>query len=259
MRWQKGPPWLTGDNATSWEGSSPRRSPTVWKRRRLCSEVRASDSRSATDPPRVRKRIKILNGITALPFETQIEDSKKQKVNQVNAEISQAEALLRRMDLEARGLAPEDKTPLLAKLREYKVDLNSLKQKNRSNASSGGGDDLARAELGLGGDYTTSSQRERLLDSTASLERTGDRLKQSQQTLYETEELGTGILQDLHRQRETIVRSRNTLHTADDNISQSRRILGVMARRMVTNKMIMSGTILFLLATIFIIVYYRLK
>lgn len=201
----------------------------------------------------------VLNCNDLMRFDTSCEDPKKQKVNQVNVEISQAEALLRRMDLEARGLAQEDKTPLLAKLREYKVDLNSLKQKNRTNASSIGGDDLARAELGLGGDYSTSSQRERLLDSTASLERTGDRLKQSQQTLYQTEELGTGILQDLQRQRETIVRSRNTLHTADDNVSQSRRILGVMARRMVTNKMIMSGTILFLIATIFIIVYSRLK
>ena len=50
------------------------------------------------------------------------------------------------------------------------------------------------------------------------------------------------ILQDLHKQRETIAHTRDTLHGADENIGQSRRILTAMGRRAMQNK-IMLGVI----------------
>ena len=39
-------------------------------------------------------------------------DIKSQKVKEVQNDLAEAEALIRRMDLEARSLAPEKKTPL---------------------------------------------------------------------------------------------------------------------------------------------------
>lgn len=39
------------------------------------------------------------------------------------------------------------------------------------------------------------------------------------------------ILSDLQRQRETILHSRDTLHTVDTHISRSRQILQTMSRR----------------------------
>ena len=54
------------------------------------------------------------------------------------------------------------------------------------------------------------------------------------------------ILQDLHKQRETIVHTRDTLHGADENIGRSRRILTSMARRAMQNK-IMLGVVIVLL------------
>ncbi|GFQ03608.1 vesicle transport v-snare 13 [Phtheirospermum japonicum] len=54
-------------------------------------------------------------------------EQKKQKVFEINTGIDQAEALIRKMDLEARSLQPNIKAVLLAKLREYKSDLNNLK------------------------------------------------------------------------------------------------------------------------------------
>ena len=53
---------------------------------------------------------------------------------------------------------------------------------------------------------------------------------------------GTGILQDLHKQRETIGHARETLHGADDDIGRSRRILTSMARRAVQNKVMLVGS-----------------
>ncbi|KAG2404768.1 Vesicle transport v-SNARE 13 [Vigna angularis] len=51
---------------------------------------------------------------------------KKQKVSEIKTGIDEAEALIRKMDLEARSLQPNVKGVLLAKLREYKSDLNNL-------------------------------------------------------------------------------------------------------------------------------------
>jgi hypothetical protein len=57
-------------------------------------------------------------------------------------------------------------------------------------------------------------QREQLLSATERVRATGDRIKQGKQTLLETEELGVSILQDLHKQRETIMHAReNVRHT----------------------------------------------
>jgi vesicle transport through interaction with t-SNAREs protein 1 len=71
------------------------------------------------------------------------------------------------------------------------------------------------------------------------------------------QELGVSILQDLHRQRQTITHARDTLHVADDNISKARRVLANMSRIITTNKLIMVGIILLLLVSIFLVVYYK--
>lgn len=71
------------------------------------------------------------------------------------------------------------------------------------------------------------------------------------------QELGVSILQDLHRQRETIVHSRDVLHGADDNIARARRTLASMSRRIMTNKFITIGIILLLAAAIALVLYYK--
>ena len=96
----------------------------------------------------------------------------------------------------------------------------------------------ARAELlgraGLGDDLGTSAnQRERLLTANERLARTGDKIEEGKRMLLSTEDLGVSILKDLHKQRETIVNARETVHETDDFISKSRKVLGSMSRRLV--------------------------
>ncbi len=93
------------------------------------------------------------------------------------------------MDLEARSLPPEKKSSLLSKLREYKADLNKLKSDVKK-VSSSNPDMQNRAELGLVGDSWSASsaaQRERLLQTTDRINKSGDNIRQSKQTLLETE------------------------------------------------------------------------
>jgi len=188
-------------------------------------------------------------------------EERKQKLVEIETDMAEAEALQRRMDLEARSLPPAAKTPLLAKLRDYKSDLQRIKREVKASASSAANEAqrdalLSRAELGDSGP-TSSNQRERLLQTTDRARQTGDRIQQGKRTLLETEELGVNILQDLHKQRQQITNARDTLHGADDHISRSRHLLSVMSRRATMNKVILAGVVVMLLGAIITVIYFK--
>jgi vesicle transport through interaction with t-SNAREs protein 1 len=155
----------------------------------------------------------------------------------------------------------------LARVKEHRSGLAKVKSDVRSAAAGASSGDAARAELGLDGSgsagaggfaSSSATQRERLLNTTDRLNQTSDRIRQGRQTLLQTEELGSAILQDLHRQRQTITHSRDTLHTADDNIGRARKVLGSMSRRMTQNKILMAGVALILLICIIVILYCKI-
>ncbi|KAL6974257.1 hypothetical protein U1Q18_028438 [Sarracenia purpurea var. burkii] len=79
------------------------------------------------------------------PFLAASED-KKQKFSEIKAGLDDADVLIRKMDLEARSLQPSLKAVLLAKLREYKADLNKLKQDVKK-ISSANANQVSREEL----------------------------------------------------------------------------------------------------------------
>ncbi|XP_054802985.1 vesicle transport v-SNARE 13-like [Prosopis cineraria] len=189
-------------------------------------------------------------------------EQKKQTVSEIKAGIDEAEALIRKMDLEARSLQPNVKAVLLAKLREYKSDLNNLKNEVKKIVS-GNLNPSARDELlesGMTDALTASAdQRARLMMSTERLNKSSDRIKDSRRTMLETEELGVSILQDLHSQRQSLLHAHHTLHGVDDNIGKSKRILSNISRRMSRNKWIIGSIIVVLVIAIALILYFKLS
>ncbi|TYG44223.1 hypothetical protein E1A91_D11G080400v1 [Gossypium mustelinum] len=187
-------------------------------------------------------------------------EQKKQKVSDIRAGLENAEDLIRKMDLEARSLQPNVKTMLLAKLREYKSDLNNLKSEVKRIASGNINPD-ARDQLlesGMADALTASTnQRSRLVMTTERLNQSSDRIRDSRRTMLETEELGVSILQDLHSQRQALLHANNTLHGVDDNIGKSKRILTAMSRRMNRNKWIIGIIIAVLIITIAAVLYFK--
>lgn len=189
-------------------------------------------------------------------------EKKKQKLSELNGGLDEAESLIRKMDLEARSLQPSQKSALLAKLREYKSDLNSLKKDVKKAASSNdyfnSRDELL--ESGIANTETASTdQRQRLLKATERINQSGDRIKDSKRVMLETEEMGVSILQDLHQQRQTLLHTTDTLHGVDDNLGKSKKILKNMANRMGRNKFIMGGLIALLLIVIAVVLYFKLR
>ncbi|KEH33444.1 vesicle transport V-SNARE protein [Medicago truncatula] len=164
------------------------------------------------------------------------------------------------MDLEARSLQPSMKATLLAKLREYKTDLNNLKNEVKrvasANASITARDELL--ELGRIDSLAVSNdQKGRLLMTTERLNQSTDRLTNSRKTLLETEELGVSILQDLHQQRQSLLHAHKSLHGVDDNISKSKKILAAMSKRMSRNKWIVGSLMAALVLAIILILYFK--
>lgn len=188
-------------------------------------------------------------------------EQKKQKLSEVKTGLDEAESLIRKMDLEARSLQPSLKANLLAKLREYKSDLNNLKREVKKASSTDS--QTARDELLESGMSDTlmasADQRGRLLMSTERMDQSSGRIKESRRTLLETEELGVSILQDLHQQRQTLLRTHDTVHGVDDNIGKSRKLLTSMVRRMNRNKWIIGGLIGVLIVAIILIAYFKIS
>ncbi|KAK8936518.1 Vesicle transport v-SNARE 11 [Platanthera zijinensis] len=186
---------------------------------------------------------------------------KKQKVSEIKSGMEDAENLIRKMDLEARSLQPSVKAGLLAKLREYKSDLNNLKSEVKR-ITTPNPKNTSREELlesGLTDTLAVSAdQRERLFVSTERLNNSSERIKESRRTMLETEELGVSIMQDLHQQRQSLLHAHNTLHGVDDHIGKSKKVLTAMSRRMDKNKWIIGAIIITLVLAILLILYFKL-
>ena len=155
------------------------------------------------------------------------------------------------------------KTQCQARLRIYRGDMASFRERlATAKASSGGNDAANRNELfsgasgGAWGDQASAlDQRARLLRNTERMERSSEALASSERLSHETEALGHEILGQLGQQRETIMNTRSNLGHVNDNLSRSRRVVAAMQRRTVTNKVITAMIILGLVGVIVLIIY----
>ena len=74
-------------------------------------------------------------------------------------------------------------------------------------------------------------QRQQLLSGTDRLDRSSQRLRQSQALANETEAIGASTLADLHAQRETIQHTGSVLFESEGYVDRSVKTLRGMARR----------------------------
>ncbi|GMY25930.1 vesicle transport v-SNARE 12 [Fagus crenata] len=186
-------------------------------------------------------------------------EQKQHKVSEIKAALDDADVLIRKMDLEARSLQPSAKAMMLAKLREYKSDLNKLKREFKKVASPNANQASREELMESGMDLHTASadQRERMVMSVERLNQSSERIKESRRTILETEELGVSILEDLHQQRETLLHSHQKLHGVDDAIDKSKKVLTAMSRRMTKHKWIIGSVVGALVVAIIFILFYK--
>lgn len=136
------------------------------------------------------------------------------------------------MQLEKSQIPGPLKSKINARFRNHQTDIDAAKRRLTSLS-----DD--RRVL-FGSRYTDNpttddqlEQRQQLLSGTDRLGRSSQRLRESQRIALETEQIGAGTLSDLHRQREQITHTRDTLHSSEGYTDRSIKTLRGMARRYV--------------------------
>ncbi|KAH8303525.1 hypothetical protein KR018_000313 [Drosophila ironensis] len=164
----------------------------------------------------------------------------------IDASLPEAQELLEQMGLEVRELNPAQRSSFNGKLQVAQAELKRLqaeyrqtKDKHRAQASN------TFTTLDLGDSYEdvsiSTDQRQRLLDNSERIERTGNRLTEGYRVALETEQLGAQVLNDLHHQRETLQGARARLRETNAELGRASRTLNTMMLRALREKVVLYG------------------
>lgn len=184
-----------------------------------------------------------------------IEDPQAQapSVSELQRLVDEGYELLDQLALEVQSIPSGSRSSYNSKIRNYRSNLDKAKRKITT-----AGQEADRSALfanrSTNDDDVGSSQRQQLLSGQQSLERSSDRLRESQRVANETEFIGASILSDLRGQREQIGNAHRTLIEADGNVDRSLRTLRTMARRMAANKIITYAIIAVLVVLIIFVI-----
>jgi vesicle transport through interaction with t-SNAREs protein 1 len=193
-------------------------------------------------------------------------EARRERLTEASSELDEADRLLKRMEVESHSASSQnERERLLSRLKARKDSVKSLRQQH-SDISKGSHSAHSDRQALLGAEPlsdddapTSSSQRERMLSANDRLKKTGERIQHGKRQLLETEELGANILSDLHRQRETITNARGNLHSVDETIGRSRRVLSAMSRRASQNKLILALVAVMLVVAIVIVIVVKAR
>jgi vesicle transport through interaction with t-SNAREs protein 1 len=177
---------------------------------------------------------------------------KKTAIGVVEGNIDEANELCEQMEVELHDVGPSTRPALKGRLDNYRKELTRLRKEFKQSQVALGGQGMRRELLGPEELYTSEDQRTHLLDSTARLEKTSDRLNEGYRITQETEEIGLEIMDNLQRDRETIDRMRGRLRDTDSDLSRGSRILRRISRRIIQHK------IFFIVGTLVLIIIIAL-
>lgn len=179
------------------------------------------------------------------------QDRRVELMRDVEKSIDDCYELIDSMNLEVQQLSTHERAQFNARTRTYKQDTDRLKADLKSMM-----DDKDRDQLfdGPGEDQT---QRQTLLKTNESIDRSTRRLNDATRTAAETERVGSSIMDTLRAQRDQITNARDTLGEADNYVDRSLRALKTMTRRLATNKIITYGIIAVLIMLIMLVIYSK--
>ncbi|ORY64363.1 t-SNARE [Pseudomassariella vexata] len=184
-------------------------------------------------------------------------EPRKAAINQAERALEEADELLGQLRLEKQNIPSAARPKINQRFRNFETDVDGYKRKLRNLA-----DD--RAAL-FGSRYTDNpsdaqlEQRQQLLAGTDRLDRSTQRLRNSQALANDTEAIGASTLADLHQQRERINHIGMTFDESEGYVDRSVKTLRGMARRMATNRVITIAIITVLVLLIFAVIYSKFK
>lgn len=184
---------------------------------------------------------------------------RKPLITELDRHLEEAHELLEQMELEVREVETSQRPRLRTRVDSYQAELRRLKQDFQNACSTtyieGLGDGTEELFINDGLSIK-EEQRQRLLNNSERLERTGNQLLSGYRTVIETEELGNQVLQDLAIQRETIQRARSRIRETDADLGRSSRLMSGMIFRSLQQRFILIGVSAAIGVVIIWCVYY---
>ncbi|KAK6109715.1 Snare region anchored in the vesicle membrane C-terminus family protein [Brugia pahangi] len=180
-------------------------------------------------------------------------------IQQIQRLLIDVENLLEQMELTVRELMPSsaERSKYELRVRSYRNDkkqldaeLDKAVQRLKDNAD--------RDELLAYDNQISLNQQDQLIENTERLERTSRRLQDTYRMVIETDQIGTEVLNDLSSQRETIMRARERMRQADRDLNRSHKMLSVMIRRIIQNRLLLLIVAVLLLFSLLFIIYKSL-
>ncbi|GAA5881383.1 hypothetical protein JCM16303_000155 [Sporobolomyces ruberrimus] len=182
----------------------------------------------------------------------------------IERELEEADEIIAQMEVEVQTADHHDKATLQNKLRDHKAKVSRQKADLKSLQASADRDDLlsrpsashtavdmtSRSPSPGASPSAAYAQRTRLLSATDQLADGQRRLEESQRIALETEGLGTGILENLRGQRDTLTRTRDSLYEADGSVDRAANTIKKMVTRMQQQKAVtyaIIGVLVFLI------------
>ncbi|KAL8902186.1 MAG: hypothetical protein Q9207_004839 [Kuettlingeria erythrocarpa] len=185
-------------------------------------------------------------------------EPRKSAIRLAERTVDEANELLGQMRIEKQNIPSATRSKANQRFRNYESDVDAQKRKLKSMS-----DD--RKAL-FGNRYSDNpdhdqqlEQRQQLLSGTERLDRSSQRLRDSQRIANETEGIGRDTLADLQLQRETIQHTRMNMLESEGYVDRSVKTLRGMARRMATNRIITVAIITVLVLLILAVIYSKFR
>jgi len=182
-------------------------------------------------------------------------EPRKAAVRLAERSLEEATEILDQMRIEKQNIPSATRSKVNQRFRNFESDIDTAKRTLKDVSSD-------RKAL-FGARYTddptdeTLEQRQQLLSGTDRLDRSSQRLQESQRIANETEDIGRGTLADLQIQREQIQHTRGLLLESEGYVDTSVKRLKGMARRMATNRIITVAIITVLILLILGVIYSK--
>ncbi|KAI0210550.1 Vesicle transport through interaction with t-SNAREs 1B [Lamellibrachia satsuma] len=213
-------------------------------------ESRQDDFRTLCDD----LRSKIDNQLTRLSGEP-----RKRMLREIDRCIEEGTLMVQELEDEVKKAPPTYRSQMFSQIRQHRRELEQI-TKDLKHASTGQrGARPNTMGFGMAGEFesTEDIQRSRLMAGSEVLSRASESIARSHVVAVETEQIGQDTMDELGQQRETLTRTRDRLVETHYNLSKSRKILNNMARRMVTNKIVLIVIIILELAILAGVIYWK--
>ncbi|XP_001944385.1 vesicle transport through interaction with t-SNAREs homolog 1A [Acyrthosiphon pisum] len=161
-------------------------------------------------------------------------------IKEIERNLDEVHDLLEQMDLSVKESDVSVRAKLHNRVASYRAELHRL-AKEFARAKCTVNIDLEDDNNFAESEDVTSEQKQRLLYTSERLNQSGIQLDNTYRIAVETEEIGSQILTDLNRQRETMHNSFNRLRDANADLGRSTRMINAIIVRSRQHKIILFG------------------